>query len=110
MKVRITILVWQRLQYVADEQPGMPTYRVAGTITGVPSSRPDDKPRAFIGDVSVEIDGRDGEYKHLAGFHIPTEGPLAAAVWEAMMLAMSEVASLTAEMAAEAERYYGVSR
>lgn len=106
MAITTTILCWQRIPYAADEQPNMPTYRIAGTITGVPSARPDNSPRAFIGDVSVEIDGFAVAYKHLAGFHVPTDGLHATDAWGALLQAMAANEGLTAEMSAETERYY----
>ncbi len=58
--MQVKIDLWQFVPPEADEEPGMPTYRIAGTVDGKP----------YCGDLSMEIDGRDIEYEKLWGVDI----------------------------------------
>lgn len=60
--MQVTIRRWKRLPLGIDESPGMPTYRITGTATPDRCS-----PVPFIGDISVERDGRDLEYRDIFG-------------------------------------------
>lgn len=56
----LTVQLWKLLPPAEDETPGMPCYRIAGTYAGL----------AFLGDIAIEIDGRDAEYTRIAGAHM----------------------------------------
>jgi len=100
---KLVIEAWQRVPYAAGEEPGMPTWRVAFTAPA-PALLPG-KARCGIADVSMEIDGRDGDYEHVAGYNpMVTLGE--ADGWEAIVLALSECDTLQADMQAETDRYY----
>lgn len=52
-----TVIAITRIPYEADEEPGMPTFRLEGTWKGAPS----------VYNVSVELDGRDADWDHQSG-------------------------------------------
>ena len=93
--MKATIDVWQFIPAPADEEPGFLTYRFAGRI--------DDKP--FCGDVSMEIDGRDAEYKCLWGVDIASN-QFFGEEWDAVLVAMCENETLEADMAERSAAYY----
>lgn len=91
MKVQID--VWQFVPPQADEEPGMPTYRVAGLIGEKP----------FCCEVSFEIDGRDCEYKHLWGVNVADwDSPDA---WESLLEAFTKLADWNADFQKRADEY-----
>lgn len=55
--MNIVITNVARLPYAADEEPGMPSYEVDGTLDGT----------KFKVVTSLEIDGRDGEHEVKVG-------------------------------------------
>jgi len=92
--MKATIDVWQFIPAV-DEEAGFLTYRFAGVVNGEP----------FCGEVSMEIDGRDGEYKHLWGVDIAPD-QFFGDKWDAVLVAMSENATLEADMAHRTNEFY----
>lgn len=52
-----TIATITRIPYGADEEPGMPTFRIEGAWKGVPS----------VYDVACELDGREADWQHVSG-------------------------------------------
>lgn len=91
--MQVTITMWQFVPPEADEEPGMPTYRLAGLA--------DDKP--FCGDMSVEIDGRDAEYEPIWGFDLRDDFDM----WNALWPALEKADGWNADMEARAAEYYG---
>ncbi len=91
-----TIDVWSYVPLAADEEPGFLTYRLAGTVEG----------RPYCGVVSMEIDGRDGEYESLWGVDLAPDG-MWGEEWDAVVTAMSSTPDLAADMADRTEEYYG---
>jgi len=83
---KATISVWQ-FQPKPEDEGCMLTYRLAGLV--------DNKP--FCADVSMEIDGRDGEVQMLWGHDIAPD-QLFADDWDAVLVAMSEIPELEADM------------
>lgn len=95
MKTKVTLDVWQYKPEPPDDEPCFMTYRLAGTING----------RPFCSDVSMEIDGRDGEFEVVWGPSIaPADNPDA---WDAVLNAMCENAELTADMEKRSTEYFG---
>jgi len=91
-----TIDVWQFRPEPEDDEPGFMTYRFAGTIDGKP----------YCGDVSMEIDGRDGEYDHLWGVRLADEMGRWGDEWDAVLTAMCDNKELEADMQRRSDAYY----
>ncbi len=88
----ITIQSVTRLPYAADEEPGMPSFNVTGTIGQ----------EFFHIITSVEIDGRDAE-------HDVKEGPEDVVNGEEYFVALCENADFKREFEAASEEYFSIS-
>lgn len=100
-----TIALWQRLPLEADEEPGMPTYRVAGTVLI------GNRQRAYCIDISCEIDGRDCEFQQTTSndFRATANGcsqSNAPDIGEVVFELLCEREDWVADFNKQAEEYY----
>lgn len=107
MVTKATIALWQRLPLQEDEEPGMPTYRIAGTaIIG-------SRQQAYCIDISCEIDGRDCEFQHVSSddFAAAANGCTQANVQdigEVVFELLCEREDWQADFNQQAEEYYAM--
>ena len=94
--VKIVISLWQFVPPQEDEEPGMPTYRFAGTV----NTGGWDKP--FCVDISCEIDGRDCECEHVWGQNIGNDFDM----WDAMQDAFMKHPGWNEDFQKRSEEYY----
>ena len=89
--MKIEVSLWQFVPPQEDEQPGMPTYRIAGLVDGKP----------FCGDMSLEIDGRDAEYEPVWGVDLRDDFDMWDSLWPAL-----EQTTWNADFQARTDEYY----
>ena len=96
--MKATIDVWQFVPS-EDDEPGFLTYRIAGVV--------DNKP--YCAEISIEIDGRDGECNMLWGYDIAPNQHFGEA-WDAVLEEMSKTfndgTDLATDMAERTATFY----
>jgi hypothetical protein len=88
----LKIGLWVFVPPQDGELPGMPSYKIAGTVNG----------EIFMGVISLEIDGRDAEYEPIRGIDLRDDFDL----WDQLPLALEKAAGWAEDFEARAEEYY----